>query len=65
MTHIRIKVWRIHIKERFYSVPASDDVLWEDAWMSDNIIASSLESLNLLEFKVRLVELESYDFMKK
>jgi hypothetical protein len=44
---------------------ASEDVLWEDAWMSANIVASALESLNLLEFKVRLVELESYDFLKK
>ena len=44
---------------------ASDEVLWVDAWISDNIIASALESLNLLEFKVRLVELESYDFPKK
>ena len=33
--------------------------------MSDNIIASAIESLNLLEFRVRLVGMESYDFLKK
>lgn len=43
----------------------SDDVRWEDEWMSDNIIASAIESLNLLEFKVRLVGMESYYFLKK
>jgi hypothetical protein len=43
----------------------SDDLPWEDAWMRDNIIASAIESLNLLEFRVRLVGMESYDFLKK
>lgn len=42
----------------------SDDLPWEDAWMRDNIIASAIESLNLLEFRVRLVGMESYDFLK-
>jgi len=41
----------------------SDDLRWEDVWMSDNIIASAIESLNLLEFRVRLVGMESYDFL--
>ncbi len=44
---------------------ASDNVPWEDVWMSDHIIASAIESLNLLEFKVRLVGMESYYFLKK
>ena len=43
----------------------SDEVRWEDEWLSDNIIASAIESLNLLEFKVRLVGMENYDFLKK
>jgi hypothetical protein len=43
----------------------SDDVHWEDTWISNNIIASATESLNVLEFKLRLVEMESYDFLKK
>jgi hypothetical protein len=43
----------------------SADLLWEDEWMSDNILASAIESLNLLEFRVRLVGMESYDFLKK
>lgn len=43
----------------------SDNVRWEEVWMSDHIIASALESLNLLEFKVRLIGMESYYFSKK
>ncbi len=35
----------------------ADDVRWEDAWLNKNIIASAIESLNLLEFRVRLVVL--------
>jgi hypothetical protein len=42
----------------------SDDVRWEEVWMRDNIIASAIESLNLLEFRVRLVGMESYDLAK-
>ena len=43
----------------------SNDVRWEDVWMSDHIIASAIQNLNLLEFKVRLVGMESYDNLKK
>lgn len=42
----------------------SEDVRWEDVWLSDNIVASAIESLNLLEFRVRLVGMESYEFLK-
>jgi len=37
----------------------STKVLWEDIWLHDNIVASAIESLNLLEFRVRLIEMES------
>lgn len=36
---------------------SADDVRWEDAWLNTNIIASAIESLNLMEFRVRLVVL--------
>jgi len=43
----------------------SDGVHWEDVWLSDNIVASAVEGLNLLEFRLRLVGIESYDFLQK
>lgn len=43
----------------------SDKEGWENAWMSNHIIASAIESLNLLEFRVRLIGMESYNYNKK
>lgn len=48
-----------YMEEAFslYSDP-SDAVSWEELWINSNIIASAMENLNMLEYRVRLVELE-------
>jgi hypothetical protein len=38
---------------------STEGIPWEDAWLNKNIIASAIESLNLLEFRVRLIQIES------
>ncbi len=48
-----------YVEETFaiYSDNAND-VRWEDAWLSSNVIASAIQSLNLLEFRVRMIVLQ-------
>ncbi len=38
---------------------------WQYVWLSKHIIASAIESLNLLEFRVRLIGMESYNYINK
>lgn len=75
MNNFRIMVQKQHgadskickyVEETFagYFDPSDGDG-WENVWMSNQIIASAIEGLNLLEFRVRLVGMESYNNLKK
>ncbi|HEX2920196.1 MAG TPA: hypothetical protein VHO50_03425 [Bacteroidales bacterium] len=47
-----------YVEEAFTLYSDNDEIPWEELWISNNIAASAIESLNLLEFRVRLIELE-------
>lgn len=48
-----------YVEEAFAIYTDNDnEVRWEDAWLSNNVIASAIESLNLLEFRVRMIVLQ-------
>ena len=59
------KIYR-YVEETFagYFDPSDGDG-WENAWINNQIIASAIEGLNLLEFRVRLIGMESYNYLKK